>query len=308
MTIGIDCTRRFIEVLGVRTGYYREGAGRTLVLLHGSAPGACSDLNWLRNFEILVEAGYEVIAFDQPGYGYTEAPSDHSVEFRYRHAEELLLLLGVKSAVLIGNSMGGLLAVLLNHRLDQQTINVDGLILVAQFPHFKMRDDTEAAFAAHRARLGKVTPTFEAVRTMCHTTFFDSKFVTDEIVRLRLSMLVGGNWPSFQARAQITDTFDSDAVRAQPVSAKTLVVWGLNDRSLLPDLGIQAMAHFSDAEFLFLPRCGHWPQIEHAETFNRAVFNFLDDIAAMPPAPLSSANRCLPNKLCGEVAPNLESE
>ncbi len=31
------------------------------------------------------------------------------------------------------------------------------------------------------------------------------------------------------------------------------------------------MKHFSDAEFVFLPRCGHWPQTEHAGHFNRLV-------------------------------------
>src|SRR5687768_15378480 len=92
--------RRYLDVLGVRTAYHRAGCGPVLVLLHGSSPGACSELNWFRNFDALVDAGFDVLAIDQPGFGYSSVPQDHGIEFRYRHAAAVLHALEVERAVL----------------------------------------------------------------------------------------------------------------------------------------------------------------------------------------------------------------
>ena len=74
----IRSERKFADVLGVHTAFYRKGSGKSLVLLHGSSPGACSELNWFRNFDALAEMGFDVIAYDQPGFGYSSAPHDHA--------------------------------------------------------------------------------------------------------------------------------------------------------------------------------------------------------------------------------------
>src|SRR5690606_37597285 len=207
----IRAPRSYIEVLGIRTAYWRSGGGRgrTLVLMHGSSPGACTELNWFRNFDALADMGFDVIGFDQPGFGHSEAPSDHSIEFRYRHAEAFLRAMNVESCVLVGNSMGGLLAVLLDDRLDPKEIRVEGLVLAAQVPHFALGDELRERMSAHRKRLGSIEPSFESVRQMTANTLYDHAFLTDELVRLRLSMIVGSNLAAFRARAAGSDDFDS---------------------------------------------------------------------------------------------------
>ncbi len=277
MNIGIDSARQYADVLDIRTAYYRKGKGPTIVLLHGSSPGACSELNWFRVFDALAAQGYDVVAFDQPGFGHSEAPTDHSIEFRYRHAAAFLDSQGIDTAVLVGNSMGGLIAVLLEQRLPRRQLRVDGLVLVAQFPHFPMREEVLAKQQAHRARLGSVVPTFEGVQKLCQNTFFDAKLVSEEIVRLRLSMLAGGNWSAAQARAAMEDVFDAGSIRSV-VDVRTLIIWGQNDRSLPREIGIQALEHFSHADLLLLPRCGHWPQTECTTAFLHAMRGFLSEI------------------------------
>jgi pimeloyl-ACP methyl ester carboxylesterase len=281
MNVGIHSQRSYIDVLGVRTAYYRKGSGRTLILLHGSSPGACSDLNWFRNFEVFADSGFDVIAFDQPGFGHSDAPEDHSVEFRYRHAEALLLALRVKSAVLVGNSLGGLLAVLLDHRLDKTKIRIEGLVLAAQFPHFEISAAVREATSKHTARLANLEPTFDGVKDLTCNTFADRSYVTDDLVRLRLSMLER-TYPAHVARRQAGTTFDADEVRREKVTTSTLIIWGLDDHSLPVAIGVQAMDHFSNAQFLFLPHSGHWPQTEQTRIFNRSVMGFMSDLEADP--------------------------
>jgi 2-hydroxy-6-oxonona-2,4-dienedioate hydrolase len=288
MTVQIASPRSSTGVLGVRTAYYRHkgnGKGPTLVLMHGSSPGACSELNWYRNFDALAAMGHDVLAFDQPGFGYSDAPQDHSVEFRYQHARALLQEQGVRRAILLGNSLGGLLAVLLQHRVPREELQVDGMVLAAQFPHFEIPAEVQDSMQKHMSRLSSLDPDVESVKRLTANTLADHRFLTDELVQLRLAMLVR-NYPAYQARRPVGVGFDSASVRAQPVATPALVTWGMNDNSLPMAIGLEAMKHFSNAQYLFLPRCGHWPQTEHAVLFNRMVHGFAADLAAgLVPAP-----------------------
>jgi 2-hydroxy-6-oxonona-2,4-dienedioate hydrolase len=280
MAIGIDCARSFADIEGVRTCYYRRGRGPTLVLLHGGAPGACSDLNWFSNFNVLADAGFDVVAFDQPGFGHSAAPPDWTLEFRYRHAHAFLRSLKVKSLTLIGNSIGGLLCTLLAYRLKESAdFRIEGLVLAAPFPHFEMGEAARAKYLGHRSRLAGVEANFASVQALCRNTFYRAAEATDDIVQLRLDMLQGDNWLAYRKRTEVGNTFDTDAIRGEPLNVPALVVWGLNDRSVPPEVGIQAIEHFTNAQFLFLPHCGHWAQTEQAPAFNRATLGFLQSRA-----------------------------
>src|SRR6185312_7998816 len=81
---------QYVDVDGIRTFYIRKGTGHPVVLLHGSAPGTCSTVSWQRNMDDLAGAGYTVVAFDQAGFGLSDAPADHSAESRYRHAKAFI--------------------------------------------------------------------------------------------------------------------------------------------------------------------------------------------------------------------------
>ncbi len=278
--IGINAARQFIDILGIRTAYYESNpdgsSSSTVVLFHGGAPGACSDLNWFRNFDALVMAGHRVVAFDQPGYGFSDAPDDHTIEFRYRHAVAFLKTLGLASAHLVGNSIGGLLCTLIALREDSAHL-ARSLVLAAPFPFFDVPDTAVEKLATHRSRLGSIEPTFESIRQLCLNTFSQPEALTDDIVNLRLSMLQGDRWAAYKARSAVSREFNREDVRSAIIGSPTLMVWGLNDRSLPCDIGLQALHHFNDAQFMFLPRCGHWPQTEQSTIFNRNTIGFLDE-------------------------------
>jgi 2-hydroxy-6-oxonona-2,4-dienedioate hydrolase len=278
MTITIP-ERGFIEVLGLRTAYYRKGEGPTVVLMHGSSPGACTELNWFRNFDALADAGFDVVGFDQAGFGYTDAPEDHGIEFRYRHAKAFLEQMGIRRAVLAGNSMGGLLAVLLHDRRDEHAIDVAGLVLAAQFPHFEIPADIRTRMQQHMSRLSAVEPTPESVRTLTMNTLANHANLTPQLLQFRLAML-DRTYEPHKARGKAGTAFDAQQVRSRPVDAPALVVWGIQDHSLPVEIGIEAMKHFSAAEFVFLPQCGHWPQTEHADHFNLLTADFVRRVNA----------------------------
>ena len=103
----------FLEVENdFRFHYYDEGDGDVVVLLHGSGTGASGHTNFKNNFVALKEAGFRVILPDLPGYGFSSKPENEIYSLDYFNTKIIQLLdaLRIQSFSLIGNSLGGALA------------------------------------------------------------------------------------------------------------------------------------------------------------------------------------------------------
>ena len=59
------------------------------------------------------------------------------------------------------------------------------------------------------------------------------------------------------------------------ITAKTLIVWGRDDRFLLPAWSHLWLEAIEGSEVHIFARCGHWAQYERLESFNELVGNFL---------------------------------
>jgi Predicted hydrolases or acyltransferases (alpha/beta hydrolase superfamily) len=84
--------------------------GETVVMLHGSGPGASGWANFNRNLEPLVEQGYRVILMDCPGWSKSDpiVCTGSRSELNARALKGLLDAIDVQGPVhIIGNSMGG---------------------------------------------------------------------------------------------------------------------------------------------------------------------------------------------------------
>ena len=116
----------FITVEGVRLHYLSRGTGRTVVLLHGSGL-----VLWDFVYSILdqVAASYHVIAFDRPGFGYSERPANQplTLALHARLIHAALNRLGVEKPVLVGHSGGGSVAL---HYAIAYPDEVAGLVLL----------------------------------------------------------------------------------------------------------------------------------------------------------------------------------
>nr|WP_235584382.1 alpha/beta hydrolase [Massilia sp. MS-15] len=129
---------RFVEVDGLRLHYLERGSGPVLVMLHGNGVYA-------KDFEtcgLLQEAAahYRVIAFDRPGFGYSERP--RSTVWTPEKQAALLLRalaqLGVESAIVLGHSWGTMVALAMGL---QQPDFVRGLVLLSGYYYPSMRLD-----------------------------------------------------------------------------------------------------------------------------------------------------------------------
>jgi pimeloyl-ACP methyl ester carboxylesterase len=122
----------FVDADGVRLHYVERGEGRPLVMLHGMA-ALVQDMTGSGLVD-RAAARFRVIAFDRPGYGYSERPGGRlwTPEAQAAVIRTALPKLDVRRPLVLGHSWGTLpaLALALDHPDD-----VAGLVLVAG-PYF----------------------------------------------------------------------------------------------------------------------------------------------------------------------------
>lgn len=129
---------RFVEVDGVRLHYVDRGEGPAVVLLHGNGV-------MLQDFEAsgvlgLAAERHRVIAFDRPGFGYSERPR-RTLWTPAAQAELIaraLVQLGVGPAVVVGHSWGTLVALAMALKHPQV---VSGLVLISGYYYGTVRAD-----------------------------------------------------------------------------------------------------------------------------------------------------------------------
>ena len=129
---------RFVTVDGVRLHYLEWGEGPPVVLLHGNVVTA--DDFELSGIPRLLAGRHRVVAFDRPGFGYSDRPKGKA----WTAARQAGLLrrafarLGIERPVVAGHSWGTLVALELALRYPDA---VDGLVLLGGYYHPTMRAD-----------------------------------------------------------------------------------------------------------------------------------------------------------------------
>lgn len=115
-----------------------SGAGDTTVfLLHG----AYGSKDYFRDeIAALVKEGFRVVAWDAPGYGISPLPPDLSIEGLADAAARLIEKVGTRTNVLVGHSMGGIVAPAVCARIPQR---VQGLVISATVASFSQKTDDE---------------------------------------------------------------------------------------------------------------------------------------------------------------------
>ena len=129
---------RFITVDGVRLHYIERGEGPPVVLVHGNVVTA-EDFDTSGVLD-LVATRHRVIAFDRPGFGYSDRPhgSVWSAGAQADLLRDAFMLLGINRPVVLGHSWGAAvaLALALNH-----PDAVSGLVLLSGYYYPTLRAD-----------------------------------------------------------------------------------------------------------------------------------------------------------------------
>ncbi len=259
--------------------YNDAGQGEeTVVMLHGSGPGASGWANFFRNVEPLAQAGYRVVLMDCLGWSKSDpivnAEGPRS-DLNARTLKGLLDVLGLQKVHLIGNSMGAHSAVafaLANPaRAGKLVLMGGGTGGVSAFTPMPT-EGIKLINALYRE------PSIENLKRMLNVFVYDSSSMTEELFQARMTNMLSRreHLDNFVKSMEVNPRQYIDVGhRLGEVESPALVIWGRDDRFVPLDAGMRLVAGLQDAELHVFSRCGHWAQWEHADKFNRMVQEFL---------------------------------
>ena len=195
--------------------------------------------------------------------------------------------LGITEAVIVGNSLGGQIAVEIGISYPRWA---RALVLVAPAGGFGMPIRTLRWLigAAARPPLLRIALPLALERCLYDPTLP----ACADRRRILAERIAHADYPSF-ARAVTRSLVGSIAAGQQTldrVRQPTLLVWGRNDRLVALSGSRRVLREVPHARLAVLDRCGHLPMLEQPDQFNQAVADFLRAVDAAPrPGALGAA-------------------
>ena len=260
-----------------RISIFSAGLGDTVLCLHGLGGTKAS---FLPTVAALAD-NYRVVALDLPGFGESDKPvgAPYDAAWFARAAFETLNALGVERAHLIGNSMGGRVAIEAG-LVDRQ--RVGGLVLLSPALAWLRERRWAPVVRVMRPELGLIQMAPRSVvegvvrRLIPGAADGWAAAGVDEFLRAYLTPRGRAAFYAAARNIYLDEPHGANGFwsRLAELSPDTLFVWGRHDR-LVP-IGFRKHVERT------LPRarhveleCGHVPQLERARETHAAIRDFL---------------------------------
>ncbi len=277
---------REVQALGVRTSYLEAGPvdAPPVVLLHGLGATNASMLPVLAALAV----DHRVIAPDSPGFGQSEAPrSPYSPAWYAAWLEDLQRVLHARPAVLVGNSLGGRLALEAGLTHPQ---SVRALVLLTPSPAFRRLRQYVPAVRLLRPELGRLPVVMphgvvvESIRGMFSNPdrlprpWYDA--AADECRRVLRSPAHRIAFLACARQIYLEDAYGRRGFwdRLPGLMPPALFVWGDRDRLVPASFARHVADALPGAGSVVLEDSGHVPQFEHPELTQALLRGFLSGV------------------------------
>jgi pimeloyl-ACP methyl ester carboxylesterase len=273
---------RFVTVDGLKLRYIEMGEGAPVLLLHGASLGSSADV-FIRNLEPLARAGFRAIAFDQPGFGLSGVPADHSAAYRRDVVPKFMDALRLKEAALVGHSQAGNPAVQLALKEPERYTHIVVLGTGSLLPPLDGGREDRGAAAQQRLerRMAESEPTLEDTRKLLEANLFHHELITEDELALRHSRSIGRNFQAFVARnaaAEAAPPKEPSVPLWQRLTAlKTplLLIFGRNDRANAAERAALLKQKYPELDLHIVSDCKHLVPWDAADEFIRLAVPFL---------------------------------
>jgi pimeloyl-ACP methyl ester carboxylesterase len=272
-----------VDLHGHRTVYRTIGEGPNLVLIHGMIN---SSRHWEQVATRLADS-YRIVAPDLIGHGDSATPrGDYSLGAHAASIRDLLTVIGVERATIVGHSLGGGVAMQFFYQFPQRTErlalissgglghDVSPLLRAAALPGTA----TLLRMATRRGVVGGLAGAGSRLRDRGNSNGVYLQAVARALGPLQDD---GSRRAFLQTLRAVID------VHGQKVSARdrlyllgempTLVAWGERDRTIPAAHGREAAEAIPNCRFETLPRAAHFPNLEDPEGLAAILRSFLDE-------------------------------
>jgi len=263
MNVDISTVNR-IEANGLRLAYTLCGQGSDVVFLHG---WMCNRTFWQRQCRELAGRNFRCTAVDFRGHGDSDTPAGgYSIEQLAADLSAMMATLGIGPAVIVGHSMGGMVA---QHFCLERPEQTAALVLVAT-----IASDAEDRLISKRIASDATRMGF----ARAFDRHFDAWFAPGAPESVR-------GWVKRQMRATPDDLglelvsdysrFDLTG-RLGEIRRPALVIGTRSDDSAPPGESRRLAGLIPGARLALIEDCGHFPMLEKPESLSRALLPFLE--------------------------------
>lgn len=274
---GVDFEQRYVDAGGIRTRYLHAGSkGKpALIFIHGTGGHAEA---YVRNLAAHAEH-FDTYALDLLGHGYTDKPDyDYTLPLYVKHVIAFMDALGLKTASLSGESLGGWVA---SHVATAHPARIEKLVL--NTAGGDKLDFTALARIVELSLLAVDDPSWERLETRLRWLMHRKDLVHSDLVRSRqmiyekpvmkqaMRRILTMHTPETRKQYALTP----DQFAALGKNHPTLVLWTDHDPTATVEVGQALHGLIPGSKLVVMKDCGHWPQFEDAETFNRIHIDFL---------------------------------
>lgn len=259
--------------------------GKSLILFHGKNFGG---YYWTNVIKALSARGYRVIVPDQIGFGKSSKPLiNYSFHLLAGFNRRLLDSLGIQKAIIMGHSMGGMLASRFALLFPEKTTQLilENPIGLEDYRTFVPYASTEDMYQTEL----KATP--ERIKNYYQTSYFVKwKPEYDELVRIASGVSGSSEFPRFAKVAALT----AQMIYEQPVvyefpllKVPVLLLIGLHDKTIVGkgrliaedqkkfgqynQLGKQTASRIPGSKLIEFNNSGHIPHLEIPDEFMKAL-------------------------------------
>jgi pimeloyl-ACP methyl ester carboxylesterase len=261
MDVGMLATR---EIRGIRISCWINDAEfvqnrRSLVFIHGSGR---DHTFWKNQCEVLQDQ-FNILALSLPGHGLSEGKGEQDVSSYVEWVRDILVDFDIHRPVLIGHSLGaaislafailygdmlsGIVAVGGGSKMPVNPVILEGIL-----------NDIEAT-APKIAKYGLAKENHERY----------ARFLIDGLIKSNPVVVYG----DFLACNCFDITKNVSSIRIP-----TLLICGAEDKLTQPSLSQFILEQIPTARLSLIEKAGHYPMLENASAFNKAITDFMESI------------------------------
>jgi len=265
---------KYVNVKGIKTFYVEKGKGKTLLLLHG---WGASSFSWRNNLLPLSEH-FHVIALDLKGFGLTEKPKGkYDLNEFTEHVKTFIDELGLEKICLVGNSMGGGIAINLTYNFEEL---IDRIILIDATA---IRDENSLPLLFRIVGIkpiGELLSLFminrKTVINALNQVYYDKSKINNAVIEGYYRPLkLQGSRRVLLSSSRNLSKFKVLENYLEKINKKCLIIWGEKDPWLPVKYAYEINKKIRDSKLIIIPEAGHVPHEEKPEIVNEAIVNFM---------------------------------